>query len=176
MKELIDLQRVLNIPKDQKGHNYDYRKVDDILSAVKKEAPDNVYLVMTDDIVNVGDFNYIKSTVTIYNGKESVSASSAAREGKLASQSDPQISGSCSTYARKKALEGLFALDDNNDPDSGKGVPDDEPLATIGQLKELDDFCNSSDAKTQAWIRKYKSPKMLRIDAEGMLKNLRAKK
>lgn len=120
MKELIDLQKALRVPKDQEGHNYNYRTVDGILAAVKKEAPKNVFIILTDDVVCVGEKNYIKSTATIYNGTDSLCASSSAREpDKLGSQSTPQISGSCSTYARKKALEGLLALDDNDDdPDN----------------------------------------------------------
>ncbi len=120
MKELIDLQRALHIPKDKEGQHYNYRTVDGILSAVKKEAPENVYIIMTDEMVNVGEKNYTKATATIFNGEASLSATSFAREAvKLGSQSEPQISGSCSTYARKKALEGLLALDDNeSDPDS----------------------------------------------------------
>jgi hypothetical protein len=144
MKELIDLQRTLHVPKDKDGYDkkYKYRKADDILEAVKKHAPANVYVIMTDDIVSVGAFNYMKGTATIYNGTESISASSFAKEGKLAAQSDPQISGSCSTYARKKALEGLFMLDDGNDPDDIKPGeikpdPDDTKVISPDQYKLL---------------------------------------
>lgn len=121
MKELIELQRLLHVPKDKEGHKYKYRKVDDILKAVKEIAPDNVFITLSDKVINVGNFNYIESTATINNGKESISTSSSAKEGQLPGQVDPQISGSCSTYARKKALDGLFALDDSDDdPDSIK--------------------------------------------------------
>lgn len=120
MKELIELQRALHVPKTEEGQHYNYRTVDGILSAVKKEAPDNVYIILTDDMIALGDKNYTKATATIYNGETSLFACAFAREAtKLGSQSEPQISGSCSTYARKKALEGLLALDDNeSDPDS----------------------------------------------------------
>ncbi len=139
MKELIEIQRALHVPKDQKGHKYVYRKVDDILSAVKKVAPDNVYILLTDDVVFSGNFNYIKATAVICNGSESVQVTSVAKEGSLPGQSDPQISGSCSTYARKKALEGLFALDnDDNDPDD---INIKDPVnASPEQIKKLKDY------------------------------------
>lgn len=144
MKELILIQNELHVTKDRKGHNYDYRKVDDILSAVKKIAPENVYVIMSDDIVCVGGHNYMKATATIYNADSSCSASAFAKEGKLGSQSDPQISGSCSTYARKKALEGLFALDnDEFDPDDrkeSKSNDDDVTLATDEDINILKDY------------------------------------
>ena len=92
------------------------------------------------------------------------------------SMSLPQITGSCSSYARKTAMGGLFNLDDNHDPDSDNGIPVNEPVVTVEQLKELDDFIDSSDGKTQAWIIKYKNENMLRKDAEGMLNKLRSKK
>lgn len=143
MKELIELQRSLHVPKDKEGHKYMYRKVDDILKAVKEIAPDNVLVTLSDKVINVGNFNYIESTATIYNGKESISTSSSAKEGQLSGQVDPQISGSCSTYARKKALDGLFALDNSDDdpdginPKNGRGN-DDLVLASIEQKQLLE--------------------------------------
>jgi hypothetical protein len=130
MKELIAIQKALHVPKDQRGHNYKYRKVDDIISEVKRIAPDNVYLVLSDDIINIGDRNYIKSTATIFNGQMSIHATGCAWEpDKLPGQVSPQITGSCATYARKKALDGLFALDDTEDDDPDSLIP------TIGENK-----------------------------------------
>ena len=127
MKELIEIQKKLHVPKGQAPENkrYNYRKIDDIIRAVKKIAPDNVYIILTDDLVELGGNVYTKGIATISNGKESVSASAYAKEGSLPGQSDPQISGSCSTYERKKALEGLLSLDDGNDPD-GNPLPKEE--------------------------------------------------
>ncbi len=139
MKELIEIQKKLHVPKDQKGHKYVYRKVDDILSSIKKVAPENVFVILSDEVVHIGGFNYMKSTATIYNGNENFKASALAKEGNLPGQSDPQISGSCSTYARKKALEGLFALD-NDDSDPDDEPPTDEDKATDEQIKKLNDY------------------------------------
>lgn len=163
MKELIDLQRALHIPKDKEGQHYNYRTVDGILSAVKKEAPENIFIIMTDDMVNIGEKNYTKSTATIYNGESSLSASSFAREAvKLGSQSEPQISGSCSTYARKKALEGLLALDDNeSDPDSPllsskSGATGDERFQLEENAKAAIEMSKWPEAKRKALIQGIK--------------------
>lgn len=132
MKELIELQKHLTVKKDQspKNNMYKYRKVDDILRAVRESGIENIYIVLSDELVELAGNVYTKGTATIYNGEMSVSASSYAKEGNLPGQSDPQISGSCSTYARKKALEGLLALDDGNDPD-GNPLPDKKPQQQI---------------------------------------------
>jgi len=124
MKELIELQNKLRVGKDQAPSNnmYKYRKVDDILKAVKACEIPNIFIILSDELVERCGSVYTKGTATISNGEQSESASSYAKEGKLPGQSDPQISGSCSTYARKKALEGLLALDDGNDPD-GNPLP-----------------------------------------------------
>jgi hypothetical protein len=127
MKELIELQKILIVGKDQSPSNnrYKYRKVDDILRAVKSSGIDNVFILLSDELIELNGCVYTKGTATINNGETSVSASAYAKEGALPGQSDPQISGSCSTYARKKALEGLFALDDGNDPD-GNPIPENK--------------------------------------------------
>jgi hypothetical protein len=160
MKELIALQKALHVPKDEEGHNYTYRTVDSILSAVKKVAKEmnfNVYIILTDDVVCVGDKNYMKSIATIYNGETSVSASSSAREpDKIGSQQLPQISGSCSTYARKKALEGLLALDDYDDPDNpltkikAESEEKDERFMLIENAKAAVKMATWAEAKKKA--------------------------
>ncbi len=129
MKELIEIQNELKVLKDQtnKDIKFNYRTCDQIFQEVKPLCKQhNVLLTVSDDIVNMGDRYYIKATAIVKNSSgESVQASGFAREpDKLMSMSYPQITGSCSSYARKTAMGGLFNLDDNNDPDSGNN--DDE--------------------------------------------------
>ena len=52
---------------------------------------------------------------------------------------DAQITGACSSYARKYALCGLFAIDDSKDDPDSKAPPKDEARAT------------TSDALRDAW-------------------------
>ena len=128
MKELIEIQSKLRVAKDQskQGIQFTYRTTDLILEKVKPFLLEKgVLLTLTDSVVQVGTVNYIKSTATVYKDDKSISCDGWAKEpDKLMSMSAPQITGSCSSYARKTALSGLFALDDNKDPDSDNGSKD----------------------------------------------------
>lgn len=123
MKELITIQSMLKAPKSQfnKFGNYKYRKAEDILEAVKPLlAEQNCTLVITDDIVMVGNRIYVKSTATIKNSKgETETTTGFAREEETKKGMDgSQITGASSSYARKYALNGLLAINDNADSDT----------------------------------------------------------
>lgn len=122
MKELIVIQKELKVGKNnqKQGIQFKYRTTSDILERVKPICHKNdVLLIVTDEVVQIGESNYIKSTATVIKGGDKISCSGLAKEPlKLMSMSAPQITGSCSSYARKTALCGLFAIDDNEDPDS----------------------------------------------------------
>lgn len=125
MKELIEIQSKLSVVKDQSksGIQFKYRTAELILEKVKPLLKaEGMLLTLTDSVVQVGSDNYIKSTATVYKDDKSISCDGWAKEPiKLMSMSAPQITGSCSSYARKTALGGLFAIDDNKDPDSDNG-------------------------------------------------------
>ena len=123
MKELIAIQSELKAPKSQfnKFGGYKYRKAEDILEAVKPLlAKQKCTLTITDDIVMVGNRIYVKTTATIKNEKgECETTNGWAREEETKKGMDgSQITGSSSSYARKYALNGLFAIDDNADSDT----------------------------------------------------------
>lgn len=123
MKELIAIQSELKAPKIQfnKFGGYKYRKAEDILEAVKPLlAKQKCTLTITDDIVMVGNRIYVKSTATIKNEKgECETTTGWAREEENKKGMDgSQITGASSSYARKYALNGLFAIDDNADSDT----------------------------------------------------------
>lgn len=120
--ELSKIQKELKVPKDNNNTfgGYKYRTASDILLLVKKIT--DVPIILGDEIVQIGDRIYIKATVTFGNEKNSISNTAYAREPlSKKGMDDAQITGSCSTYARKYALQGLFAIDDSeSDPDHGK--------------------------------------------------------
>lgn len=123
MKELISIQSELKAPKTQvnKFGGYKYRKAEDILEAVKPLlAKQKCTLIITDDIVLVGNRIYVKATATIKNEKGEFETSTGwAREEETKKGMDAsQITGASSSYARKYALNGLFAIDDNADSDT----------------------------------------------------------
>lgn len=123
MKELIAIQSELKAPKSQFNNfgGYKYRKAEDILEAVKPLLnKQKCTLTITDDIVMVGNRIYVKATATIKNEKgEFETTNGWAREEETKKGMDgSQITGASSSYARKYALNGLFAIDDNADSDT----------------------------------------------------------
>lgn len=121
---LMAVQAELKAPKGQ--HNsfgkYDYRSAEDIIEAVKPLLKENgLFLNMSDDIVLIGDRYYVKATVKVVDvvTGESVQTSALAREASQKEGMDEsQVTGTASSYARKYALNGLFAIDDNRDADT----------------------------------------------------------
>ena len=135
MKELITIQSELKAPKSQfnKFGGYKYRKAEDILEAVKPLlAKQKCTLTITDDVVLIGNRIYVKATATIKNEKgECETTTGWAREEETKKGMDgSQITGASSSYARKYALNGLFAIDDNADSDTtNTGQQDNHHLA-----------------------------------------------
>lgn len=123
---LMAVQAELKAPKNQ--HNsfgkYDYRSAEDIIEAVKPLLKDNgLFLNMSDDIVLIGDRYYVKATVKVVDvvTGESVQTSALAREAaQKKGMDESQVTGTASSYARKYALNGLFAIDDNRDADTNE--------------------------------------------------------
>jgi len=119
---LVKIQAELKAPKNQVnsfGH-YNYRNCEDILEAVKPLLKTtNSTLVISDEIVLIGARYYVKATATLTNGSEQAFATAYAREEEDKKGMDKaQITGAASSYARKYALNGLFAIDDTKDADS----------------------------------------------------------
>lgn len=119
---LSKIQSLVKAPKGQvnKFGNYKYRSCEDIVEAVKLVInPLGYYLTITDEIVSIGERIYVKATATLSNGEHTYTASAYAREEETKKGMDAaQITGSASSYARKYALNGLFAIDDTKDADA----------------------------------------------------------
>tara|TARA_E500000305_G_scaffold18735_1_gene13847 strand:- start:3600 stop:4235 length:636 start_codon:yes stop_codon:yes gene_type:complete len=111
--------------KVEKGHTnnfgkYNYRNLSDILEGLKPLLEKTgTSVVISDSIECVNGFNYIKATVTLTDGNDSISSTGWARESVTKKgMDDSQITGATSSYARKYACNGLFAIDDTADADS----------------------------------------------------------
>lgn len=123
MKELNIIQTKLNAPKDKfnKFGNYAYRSAEGIMEALKPLLKETeCSLTIADEIVVIADRIYVKATATLTNPSgESVSTTAFAREEASKKGMDSaQVTGATSSYARKYALNGLFCIDDNKDPDT----------------------------------------------------------
>lgn len=119
------IQTELKVEKDQWNDfsKYKYRNAETILRELKPLLEKNgAALRLSDEIVSIGDFNYLKATaelVSMDNPDEKVSSTAYAREPIDKKGMDAsQITGASSSYARKYALCGLFGIDDGVDADS----------------------------------------------------------
>jgi len=101
---------------------YKYRNLEDIYVGLKPLLKElNCSVTVSDDLVMIGDRYYIKATASLLDENNEVVASNVgfARESlSKKGMDEAQITGTASSYARKYALGGLFAIDDNQDVDS----------------------------------------------------------
>ena len=124
LEKLMIIQQELKAPKSQYNSfgKYSYRSCEDILEAVKPILKKlSVCLILSDEIVNIGDRNYVKSTAILLNendGAELKNTAYAREEETKKGMDGSQITGASSSYARKYALNGLFLIDDVKDSDT----------------------------------------------------------
>jgi len=119
---LAKIQALVKAPKGQFNNfgKYKYRSCEDIVEAIKPVInPLGFALTLSDEVILIGQRFYIKATATLTDGKETYTATAFAREEEVKKGMDgSQITGASSSYARKYALNGLFAIDDTKDADS----------------------------------------------------------
>jgi hypothetical protein len=195
-EKIIQVQSELKAPKGKFNSfgKYKYRSAEDILEAVKPViAKAGLYLNMTDDIVVIGDRIYLKATATVHDGSGlSVSSNGMAREpNEFKGMSEPQITGSASSYARKYALNGLFGIDESEvDPDHDNKHEEkkQEPkkvepvkltveMITAEQMKKMQTMITKTGADPQMIKSKYKvasSKDLTKVQASQIIKDLEA--
>ena len=147
-EKLYHIQQELNAPKNQRNNfgGYNYRSCEDILEAVKPLLNKYKCVLILEDSIEVlgadkkasnGDIlevprTYVKSTATLRNVEtenetdavniltnyQVMNTAYAREEFNKKGMDGSQITGASSSYARKYALNGLFAIDDNKDSDA----------------------------------------------------------
>jgi hypothetical protein len=119
---LAEIQALVKVPKGQlnKFGNYRYRSAEDIVEAVKLVInPLGYWLILTDNITEIAGRVYVEATATLTNGADVYQSRAFAREEESKKGMDAsQLTGATSSYARKYALNGLFAIDDTKDADA----------------------------------------------------------
>ena len=124
MGKLQYVQQHLKAPKGQYNSfgDYRYRSCEDIQEALKPLLGEvGAVLLLSDEIVQIGERYYIKAAAIFQDTESSDSVKNVAyaREADSKPKMDAaQITGSASSYARKYALNGLFCIDDAKDPDA----------------------------------------------------------
>lgn len=160
--KLRDVQNELKAPKGQYNSygGFYYRSCEDILEALKPIITKfNCIVYISDELVNIGDRNYIKATVTITDtdSGESVSNTGYAREELQKKGMDgAQITGTASSYARKYALNGMFLIDDTKDSDTNEytdiqnNAPAPQPILCPKCNKPIHGFTRPDGSKATA--------------------------
>lgn len=121
--KLAAVQSALKAPKSQRNSfgNYNYRSCEDIVESVKPLLKQNGLLLnLTDELVMIGDRFYVKATAVVYDfdGGCVATTAFAREEASKKGMDGSQVTGASSSYARKYALNGLFAIDDTKDSDA----------------------------------------------------------
>lgn len=162
--KLVKIQAELKAPKNQMNAfgKYKYRSAEDIIEAVKPILfKNNCALLISDEIVQVADRVYVKATAMLIdenNEELPIKVFGWAREEEVKKGMDAaQITGSASSYARKYALNGLFAIDDTKDADSTNEHKDE-----VGEEKRMKLI---TLLENTIWDENLKSKQAIKISA-----------
>lgn len=148
-EKLSNIQSELKCNKSQYNSfgKYKYRSCEDILEALKPiVAKNKATLILSDELVNIGERYYIKATATLIDTEEEKQVQNTAyarEEAEKKGMDGSQITGTASSYARKYALNGLFNIDDTKDADTdefaiqgNEKVTDTEARVIYGLIKD----------------------------------------
>ena len=135
---ILDIQQNLNVPKSLYNEfgKYSYRSCESILVALKPLLLKHKAIIyFKERTVEQNGWHYIEATACLRaEGKEEVFTTTGyAREDESRKGMDAsQITGSASSYARKYALNAMFAIDDVKDSDATNthGKEDKAPAPT----------------------------------------------
>ena len=131
-----------------------YRKASDILQAVKPLlAEQNMSVLLDDEIVEIGGRLFLRATVSLSgaDGMLMRETHGYAELDKHAGMSAEQAVGAASSYARKYALCGLFAIDDSTDDPDGiepkhAAAPAAAPAQAAAPVFRFEDAMHELDA------------------------------
>lgn len=140
ISKLLKMQKKLVVPKGQYNSfgKYNYRSAEDIMVALKVvQEAENTVVVIDTDIETANGWNYINATATLYDaddGEVIAVTHGKAREPEIKKGMDEsQITGTAASYAIKRALSGMFLIDDEKDADT---------------LNNSDDYTKKDNTKT----------------------------
>lgn len=156
---LSKIQNALKAPKGQRNEfgKYNYRSMSDINEAAKPILSElGIALIVSDELVLIGERYYIKATASLVASGGSIlaSANGYAREEETKKGMDAsQITGSCSSYARKYAANGLFAIDDTKDADATTkdALRDQAANEYAAELCAQIDLCTTNSLLSEWW-------------------------
>lgn len=140
ISKLLKMQKKLVVPKGQYNSfgKYNYRSAEDIMVALKVvQEAENTVVVIDTDIETANGWNYINATATLYDADDgeviAVTHGKAREPESKKGMDESQITGTAASYAIKRALSGMFLIDDEKDADT---------------LNNSDDYTKKDNAKT----------------------------
>ena len=134
--KLQKIQLELKAPKNKRNNfgGYQYRDLSGILESLKPLLEKyKCAIFLSDSVVTKEDRTYIEATATIIDCEDSTQyyCKGYAREDESKKGMDlSQLTGACSSYARKYALNGLLAIDDSQDMDAMDNTKSNTPKRT----------------------------------------------
>lgn len=168
LKKLQKVQSELKAPRNQYNQfgKYKYRSCEDILEAIKPILNENnLCITLNDEIICINGRYYVKSTVKLFDTESTtdqfIESCAYAREEESKKGMDAsQVTGSSSSYARKYALNGLFAIDDAKDSDFTNQYTNSKPSREHHRNGGVEKN-GISDEKKSEYLEKMKSAKTL---------------
>ena len=166
LEALVTIQKELKAPKDQNAGRYRYRNIEDINQAVKPLAEAHGCAVVYSDVFEDG---VCVSTCRLISEDDSIEAAGCAyidRQPKH--MSIEQASGAASSYARKYAACGLFAIDSSeHDPDRTNAQ--NQPSKPVSEL-----LSELQKAKARMWSAIQRYAELQGRDPKEILANVQA--
>lgn len=140
ISKLLKMQKKLVVPKGQYNSfgKYNYRSAEDIMVALKVvQEAENTVVVIDTDIETANGWNYINATATLYDADDgeviAVTHGKAREPEAKKGMDESQITGTAASHAIKRALSGMFLIDDEKDADT---------------LNNSDDYTKKDNTKT----------------------------
>lgn len=158
IKNLSKIQNEMNVKKGRynKFGGYYYRSCEDILQTAKEVCDKyGCYVNVTDTIEYIEGRFYVKATakvVDIETGESETATAFAREEESKKGMDGAQLTGATSSYARKYALCGLFAIDDSIDDDSLNGTQENEGKAANKKGAKSSSTSQPDNSQTQTAI------------------------
>lgn len=155
IKKLSKIQNEMNVKKGRynKFGGYYYRSCEDILQTAKEVCDKyGCYVNVTDTIEYIEGRFYVKATakvVDIETGESETATAFAREEESKKGMDGAQLTGATSSYARKYALCGLFAIDDSIDNDSLNGT---QESAGKSSNKKVPDKSSDQSKQSQSQV------------------------
>lgn len=175
-----ELQRQMQLAKKKtKDVKYAFRNAEDIYTTFK-ELKSDWSVIVTDELIELTGKIFVKATAVAYNDKRDEKYQSTAyaelslvpvfntQKGQIKQMQEPQWTGAVSSYARKYALQGLFAIGEKDVDDYP--VDEDQEQAQAAQQNNQSQQGNNANQSDLIDNEQYKAV-YGKVKAWAQLKN-----